>query len=436
LQVALYYLFVVRPYVPTDESAVLASDKFYDARALQCGRRMFLAALILASKYLQDKNFSARAWSKISGLNITEINANELAFLAAVNWRLHISDCIFDKWTKIVLKCTPTTSILPGQASAVECRYPENKWVHILSNLDMSLDASALDEILNEGANSSASCSIAKLNSSAGFANASIYAETDYCMSSAASRNCADINVKMTSMAFALASPCTGRTICNESMPPRSISACEERNTIRGIRKSSLSMCETIEPSEMVTCTADSPASICTPRTACSTSLQTPVYKRSSFTKVSDKSSILTDSRQRTNNSNAYAPSKAPVREEILGKSIRPESRRFTSAPSALYSQENPGKTRKRGNETPVAARHQKKQKDKVSEFASQKPSEIAPSGLTPQMRQMSTSFSVTGKKGNGLRMSINPSFALPGNHGQGMRPSTGQRSMSHVVYG
>jgi hypothetical protein len=38
-------------------------------RAKQCGRRMFLAALILSSKSLQDRNYSARAWSKISGLN-------------------------------------------------------------------------------------------------------------------------------------------------------------------------------------------------------------------------------------------------------------------------------------------------------------------------------------------------------------------------------
>ncbi|CAJ0829500.1 3967_t:CDS:2 [Entrophospora sp. SA101] len=33
-----------------------------------CGRRMFLASLIIASKYLQDKNYSNTAWSKICGL--------------------------------------------------------------------------------------------------------------------------------------------------------------------------------------------------------------------------------------------------------------------------------------------------------------------------------------------------------------------------------
>ncbi|MCJ1231130.1 hypothetical protein MMC12_007806 [Toensbergia leucococca] len=71
---------------------------------MQCGRRMFLAALILASKYLQDRNFSARAWSKISGLGTCEINANEMAFLCAVDWKLHIPEPVFHRWTDVVLK--------------------------------------------------------------------------------------------------------------------------------------------------------------------------------------------------------------------------------------------------------------------------------------------------------------------------------------------
>ena len=68
---------------------------------------MFLAALILASKYLQDRNYSARAWSKISGLNTLEINQNELMFLKAVGWRLHIDEATFQRWTDLVLKLTP-----------------------------------------------------------------------------------------------------------------------------------------------------------------------------------------------------------------------------------------------------------------------------------------------------------------------------------------
>ncbi|KAL7938048.1 hypothetical protein V8C35DRAFT_139772 [Trichoderma chlorosporum] len=107
LQVALYYLILIKPHVPKRSFTAEQYEDRYADRALQCGRRMFLAALILASKYLQDRNYSARAWSKISGLGVQEINQNEVAFLLAVNWKLHITDEVFRRWTEIVLKHTP-----------------------------------------------------------------------------------------------------------------------------------------------------------------------------------------------------------------------------------------------------------------------------------------------------------------------------------------
>ncbi|EHK43039.1 hypothetical protein TRIATDRAFT_294168 [Trichoderma atroviride IMI 206040] len=107
LQVALYYLVLIKPHVPKRGFTTEQYEDRYSDRALQCGRRMFLAALILASKYLQDRNYSARAWSKISGLGVQEINQNEVAFLLAVNWKLHITDEVFQRWTEIVLKHTP-----------------------------------------------------------------------------------------------------------------------------------------------------------------------------------------------------------------------------------------------------------------------------------------------------------------------------------------
>lgn len=110
LQVALYYLILIKPHVPKHNFTTEQPDDRHADRALQCGRRMFLAALILASKYLQDRNYSARAWSKISGLNTQEINQNEISFLLAVNWKLHIADDVFQRWTEIVLKYTPPPS--------------------------------------------------------------------------------------------------------------------------------------------------------------------------------------------------------------------------------------------------------------------------------------------------------------------------------------
>lgn len=113
LQVALYYLIKIKPHVPNQDFTKEQPHGKAACRAMQCGRRMFLAALILASKYLQDRNYSARAWSKISGLNTAEINQNELMFLGAVDWRLHIPEATFQRWTDIVLKYTPGAGASP-----------------------------------------------------------------------------------------------------------------------------------------------------------------------------------------------------------------------------------------------------------------------------------------------------------------------------------
>ncbi|KAK6526675.1 hypothetical protein TWF281_009878 [Arthrobotrys megalospora] len=415
LQVALYYLFVIRAFIPTDEAALHLSDSCQDVRALQCGRRMFLAALILASKYLQDRNYSARAWSKISGLNITEINANELAFLTTVNWKLHISDHIFDRWTKIVLKCTPTTSILPAKTS-VHSSFACNKWVRIFSRLNGSLDLLVLEDMLAEEAP-------AIHNSETQLASLQCVGSEDS-ESPISSFAAASGSGKISSMAFALAAPMVSRGLCNENMPPRSSSSCDERVVPRFSRKSSLSVCETLDSCQMDVAAMDSSVSAC------------PSSALRNLSRSSEKLPIVVDPRQHANTSSRSAgPIQVPpVREQALGN-VRMESRRTVPAPPAAVMPSVSGKNRKRGNETPVASRHQKKQKDRLGEFDTQKvPEPVVPSGLTPQMRQMNTNFSISGKKGNGLRMSINPGLAM--SHGQMMRPGTGQRSMGHVVYG
>ncbi|PQE05035.1 G1 S-specific cyclin Pcl5 protein [Rutstroemia sp. NJR-2017a BBW] len=139
LQVALYYLILIKPCVPKTDFTMEQLDDMHSSRALQCGRRMFLSALILASKYLQDRNYSARAWSKISGLNTIEINQNEMAFLVAVNWRLHITDSVFQRWTDIVLKYTPS---LPPSSGAPCPRVAEQcaDWKSIILKLNPELD--------------------------------------------------------------------------------------------------------------------------------------------------------------------------------------------------------------------------------------------------------------------------------------------------------
>ncbi|KAI1077032.1 hypothetical protein F5B20DRAFT_572507 [Whalleya microplaca] len=139
LQVALYYLILIKPHVPKHDFTMEQPDEIHANRVLQCGRRMFLAALILASKYLQDRNYSARAWSKISGLATQEINQNEMAFLVAVNWKLHITDDVFKRWTEIVLKYTPSQP--PSSPGSIPVFEQQNQdWKNLILMLHPELD--------------------------------------------------------------------------------------------------------------------------------------------------------------------------------------------------------------------------------------------------------------------------------------------------------
>lgn len=139
LQVALYYLILVKPHVPNHDFTMEQPNDSVQCRALQCGRRMFLSALVLASKYLQDRNYSARAWSKISGLPVNEINNNEMAFLLAVNWELHITDAVFKRWADIVLKYTPSQSPSPG-SGALSLAEQSAEWKSVILRLNPELD--------------------------------------------------------------------------------------------------------------------------------------------------------------------------------------------------------------------------------------------------------------------------------------------------------
>lgn len=137
LQVALYYLVLIQSCLPEHDFTMEQLEDTQSCRAMQCGRRMFLAALILASKYLQDRNFSARAWSKISGLRTCEINTNEMAFLSAVNWKLHIPEPVFHRWTDIVLKYSPSAQSPTSPRSSPTSA---NVWRSIIPHLTPSLD--------------------------------------------------------------------------------------------------------------------------------------------------------------------------------------------------------------------------------------------------------------------------------------------------------
>ncbi|KAJ7730556.1 hypothetical protein B0H16DRAFT_1278728, partial [Mycena metata] len=55
-----------------------------------CPRRVFLASLMLARKFLYDQGYSNLAWAKISGFPVHELGRCERALGDALDWRLWI----------------------------------------------------------------------------------------------------------------------------------------------------------------------------------------------------------------------------------------------------------------------------------------------------------------------------------------------------------
>ena len=129
LQIALYYLVLLKGVLPdldftreqhkesehadrtSRDPQILLGQPYgpSGSRVMQCGRRMFMSALMLAAKYLQDRNFSVKAWAKISGLSCTEINKNEKAYLQSIEYRLHLKKEHFDNWSQIVVELCQST---------------------------------------------------------------------------------------------------------------------------------------------------------------------------------------------------------------------------------------------------------------------------------------------------------------------------------------
>lgn len=125
LQTAMLYIFRIKDAVLTRRRAVsgtmsaagvnpfpasMSSILCAPTDHAMCGRRMFLAALISASKFLQDRNFSNRAWAKLTGLTVAEINANELTFLKLIDYNLFVKPELYHRWNMFLSEHIHMTS--------------------------------------------------------------------------------------------------------------------------------------------------------------------------------------------------------------------------------------------------------------------------------------------------------------------------------------
>ncbi|KAJ1947382.1 PHO85 cyclin-5 [Kickxella alabastrina] len=70
----------------------------------KCGRRMFVAAIISASKFIYDQTYSNRAWHKITKLPLTQISDMERAFLDMIDYRLYVDRTTYDKFHRLLAR--------------------------------------------------------------------------------------------------------------------------------------------------------------------------------------------------------------------------------------------------------------------------------------------------------------------------------------------
>ncbi|TPX57539.1 hypothetical protein PhCBS80983_g03765 [Powellomyces hirtus] len=98
LQLSLLYLLRFKQAMATNPPSKSAKPS-----PVSCARRMFLSSLIVANKYLQDRNYSNTAWSRICGLPATELTRNENCFLSIIDWKLFVSKQLFVRWSTMLL---------------------------------------------------------------------------------------------------------------------------------------------------------------------------------------------------------------------------------------------------------------------------------------------------------------------------------------------
>ncbi|KAJ1947502.1 PHO85 cyclin-5 [Linderina pennispora] len=70
----------------------------------KCGRRMFVAALVSASKFMYDRTYSNRAWNKITKLPLAQISDMERAFLSMIDYRLYVDQRTYDKFHRLLAR--------------------------------------------------------------------------------------------------------------------------------------------------------------------------------------------------------------------------------------------------------------------------------------------------------------------------------------------
>jgi len=75
----------------------------------QDGNTVFVAALIISGKYLQDKNFRLSTWSLITGYSASDLHKAEHYLFHNLHQQLYISQNVYERWALLVSSNTEKT---------------------------------------------------------------------------------------------------------------------------------------------------------------------------------------------------------------------------------------------------------------------------------------------------------------------------------------
>ncbi|EPX74803.1 cyclin Pas1 [Schizosaccharomyces octosporus yFS286] len=133
LILALYYFISFR------ERAFVEPQKYIP---LLCGRRLFLVCLIAATKFLHDRSFSNRAWSRLSQLPLDKLLILERLFYQGIDYRLLVAKHVFARWSLLIGECCvqATSYLLNSSDPALDFRKFSPHWISLFSNVHSSLN--------------------------------------------------------------------------------------------------------------------------------------------------------------------------------------------------------------------------------------------------------------------------------------------------------
>ncbi|ORX80253.1 hypothetical protein K493DRAFT_412176 [Basidiobolus meristosporus CBS 931.73] len=122
LLTSLIYLFRLKTAVAKRSQSLGHESTSNTHNQWRCGRRMFLSALIAATKFLQDKGINNMVWSSLSGLDIREINTNERIFLELIEYNVFVSSALFSWWSNLLISKIDNSANIGGLVSVTHTR--------------------------------------------------------------------------------------------------------------------------------------------------------------------------------------------------------------------------------------------------------------------------------------------------------------------------